>query len=159
MMTMTSASASNELWQDAIEEGTDPLFSSDPFSSDQRPVSKQATSNIPPAKVQVVESGVPTSTATDNPRPSRKFGIADAWRNRDMSLSNSIRSHRKLLAALAFVCVVVSMGVLIASLKKVPSTEMGVQYNIHKKQLEDATKSGGLFIGPPGFKFIKVQYC
>eukprot|EP00585_Thalassiosira_rotula_P013638 CAMPEP_0196133266 /NCGR_PEP_ID=MMETSP0910-20130528/2555_1 /TAXON_ID=49265 /ORGANISM="Thalassiosira rotula, Strain GSO102" /LENGTH=453 /DNA_ID=CAMNT_0041392975 /DNA_START=114 /DNA_END=1475 /DNA_ORIENTATION=+ len=152
---MTSASASNELWQDAIEEGTDPLFSSDPFSSDQRPVSKQATSNIPPAKVQVVESGVPTSTATDNPRPSRKFGIADAWRNRDMSLSNSIRSHRKLLAALAFVCVVVSMGVLIASLKKVPSTEMGVQYNIHKKQLEDATKSGGLFIGPPGFKFIK----
>lgn len=32
---------------------------------------------------------------------------------------------------------------------------MGVQYNIHKKQLEDATKSGGLFIGPPGFRFIK----
>jgi len=37
----------------------------------------------------------------------------------------------------------------------VPSTEMGVQYNVHKKQLEDATKSGGLFLGPPGFRFIK----
>ena len=38
---------------------------------------------------------------------------------------------------------------------KVPSTEMGVQYNVHKKQLEDATKSGGLFVGPPGYRFIK----
>ena len=32
---------------------------------------------------------------------------------------------------------------------------MGVQYNIHKKQLDEATKSGGLFLGPPGFRFIK----
>jgi hypothetical protein len=55
-----------------------------------------------------------------------------------------------------FACVVcVSIGLLIASLRKVPSTEMGVQYNVHKKQLDDATKSGGLFLGPPGFRFIK----
>lgn len=32
---------------------------------------------------------------------------------------------------------------------------MGVQYNVHKKQLDDAAKSGGLFVGPPGFEFIK----
>jgi len=32
---------------------------------------------------------------------------------------------------------------------------MGVEYDVHKKQLEDATKSGGLFVGPPGFRFIK----
>ena len=55
-----------------------------------------------------------------------------------------------------FACVVcVSIGLLIASLRKVPSTEMGVQYNVHKKQLDDATKSGGLFLGPPGYRFIK----
>lgn len=155
MATMASASTSNELWQNAIEEGTDPFFSSDTISSDQGPVLKHAKSNTPPAKVTVVESGVPTATAAANPRPSRKFGPARAWRNVDMSLSNSIHRHKKLLAAFAFVCVIVSMGLLIASLKKVPSTEMGIQYNIHKKQLEDAIKSGGLFIGPPGFKFIK----
>jgi len=56
---------------------------------------------------------------------------------------------------IAFVVVSVSFGLIIASLKKVPSTEMGVQYNVHKKQLDEATKSGGLFLGPPGFHFIK----
>ena len=58
----------------------------------------------------------------------------------------------RLTFALVF-CVI--FGVLLASLGKVPSTEMGVQYNVHKKQLDDATKSGGLFVGPPGFRFIK----
>ena len=55
----------------------------------------------------------------------------------------------------AFVAVCVIIGVLAASFKKVPSTEMGVQYNVHKKQLDDATKSGGLFAGPPGYQFVK----
>ena len=36
---------------------------------------------------------------------------------------------------IAFVVISVSLGVLIASLKKVPTTEMGVQYNVHKKQV------------------------
>ena len=63
--------------------------------------------------------------------------------------------RRRLCWAFAFVCLCVAVGLIAASLKKVPSTEMGVQYNVHKKQLEDATKSGGLFLGPPGFRFIK----
>ena len=50
---------------------------------------------------------------------------------------------------LAFIA---GLGVLIASLRKVEETKYGVQYNIHKKQLDDAAKSGGLFIGPPGYK-------
>jgi hypothetical protein len=36
---------------------------------------------------------------------------------------------------IAFVVISVSLGVLFASLKKVPTTEMGVQYNVHKKQV------------------------
>ncbi|KAL3823166.1 hypothetical protein ACHAXA_010422 [Cyclostephanos tholiformis] len=64
-------------------------------------------------------------------------------------------SVNRFTVAFVVVVVAVSLGVLIASLKKVPSTEMGVQYNVHKKQLDEATKSGGLFIGPPGFRFIK----
>lgn len=64
--------------------------------------------------------------------------------------------RRKIRCWILFiVLLLVSIGLIIASLKKVPSTEMGVQYNVHKKQLDDASKSGGLFAGPPGFRFIK----
>ncbi|KAL7555296.1 hypothetical protein ACHAWF_018999 [Thalassiosira exigua] len=68
-------------------------------------------------------------------------------------MSSDLR--RRSCWAFAFVCLVVAISVIAASLKKVPTTEMGVQYNIHKKQLDDAAKSGGLFVGPPGFHFIK----
>jgi regulator of protease activity HflC (stomatin/prohibitin superfamily) len=47
------------------------------------------------------------------------------------------------------------LGVLIASLRKVEETSFGVEYNVHSKQLDDAAKSGGLFLGPPGYEFIK----
>jgi regulator of protease activity HflC (stomatin/prohibitin superfamily) len=54
-----------------------------------------------------------------------------------------------------FVCVAVGVGVLVSSLKKVDNNEYGVEYNRHKKQLYDASKTGGLFLGPPGYRFIK----
>ena len=63
---------------------------------------------------------------------------------------------RKVFILLFFLALTITgIGLLIASFKKVGSTEYGVQYNVHKKQLQDAVKSGGLFIGPPGYKFIK----
>ena len=77
---------------------------------------------------------------------------------------NTNNNHKHIMASpkakmfcwgFAFVAVCVIIGVLAASFKKVPSTEMGVQYNVHKKQLDDATKSGGLFAGPPGYQFVK----
>ena len=55
----------------------------------------------------------------------------------------------------AVVVVIIAIAVLVSSLKKVGETEYGVQYNVHKKQLDDATQSGGLFLGPPGYRFIK----
>jgi regulator of protease activity HflC (stomatin/prohibitin superfamily) len=47
------------------------------------------------------------------------------------------------------------IGLLAASLKKVGSTEYGLEYNVHNKQLDDIAKTGGLHLGPPGFEFIK----
>jgi len=44
---------------------------------------------------------------------------------------------------------------LATSLKKVKSTEYGVQYTSYSKKLDDAARTGGLHIGPPGYKFIK----
>jgi len=104
----------------------------------------------PPAPVKEAKGVDNPSTLTtdypDSPLPDRRPITA----SRRMGLGTKI-----LCWAFAFVVLCVCVGVLAASLKKVPSTEMGVQYDVHRKQLEDATKSGGLFLGPPGFRFIK----
>jgi prohibitin 2 len=83
-------------------------------------------------------------------------GIRD-WRNRPpRELSpQAVKIRRIALAVFIFVVFAVGIGVLVSSLKKVDNNEYGVQYQVHKKQLDDATKSGGLFLGPPGYKFIK----
>jgi regulator of protease activity HflC (stomatin/prohibitin superfamily) len=41
------------------------------------------------------------------------------------------------------------------SLRKLDSTEYGLEYAIHAKRLDDEAKTGSLFSGPPGFQFIK----
>jgi len=65
-------------------------------------------------------------------------------------------SGKKLFYYLGIGAVLITgLSVLAASLKRVESTEHGVQYNVHRKKLDDAAKSGGLFIGPPGYEFIK----
>ena len=83
-------------------------------------------------------------------------GIRD-WRNRPpRELSpRAVGIRRIAWAVFIFVCLAVVIGVLVSSLTKVDNNEYGVQYNVHKKQLDDASKSGGLFLGPPGYKFIK----
>jgi regulator of protease activity HflC (stomatin/prohibitin superfamily) len=54
------------------------------------------------------------------------------------------------------VCVVLIVGlsVLLASLKRLDSTQYGVKYHVHKKQLDDLVSVGGLHSGTPGFQFI-----
>ena len=41
------------------------------------------------------------------------------------------------------------------SVKKLGDTQYGLEYDVHKKRLDDAAKTGGLHLGPPGYKFIK----
>ena len=40
-------------------------------------------------------------------------------------------------------------------MKKVSSTEYGLEYNVYTKQLDEIAKGGGLHAGPPGFEFVK----
>ena len=49
----------------------------------------------------------------------------------------------------------VSIILLAISLKKVEETEYGLLYTRWSKNLDDDAQSGGLFAGPPGFRFIK----
>ena len=57
-----------------------------------------------------------------------------------------------IFVGLIFVIGIVLLGL---SLKKLDSTEYGLEYHPRRKELDEAAKSGGLHIGPPGFKFVK----
>jgi prohibitin 2 len=50
---------------------------------------------------------------------------------------------------------VTGITLLATSLQKLSSNEYGVEYNVHKKKLSDAAKTGGLHLGPPGYEFIR----
>lgn len=73
------------------------------------------------------------------------------WRSRERS-ATELRNRKICYIIFAVVVFSTGLGVLIASLRKVDETSYGIQYNIHKKQLNDAAKSGGLFLGPPGYE-------
>ena len=45
--------------------------------------------------------------------------------------------------------------ILIMSLRRLESTEYGLEYHPRKKELDEAAKQGGLHAGPPGFEFVK----
>jgi len=61
-----------------------------------------------------------------------------------------------LIAILGCVLLFTVVVLLSSSLKKVASTEFGVQYDVFSKRLADTPKRGGLHLGPPFFRFIKV---
>jgi hypothetical protein len=81
--------------------------------------------------------------------------VVQEWRTRERSPTES-RNRKICLILFAVAVFITGLGVLIASLRKVEETSYGVQYNIHKKQLDDAAKSGGLFLGPPGYEVCSL---
>jgi len=70
-------------------------------------------------------------------------------------LCSTPTSKRKLWTS-GIVILLFLIGVLLAtSIKKVDNTKFAALYDIHSKQLQDAARDGGLYMGPPGFRFIK----
>ena len=66
--------------------------------------------------------------------------------SRRRSLTEKEKLVRKMIAAAIGVIVFLTGIILLAkSLKKVPETEIGLKYKYHRKKLDDAAKSGGLF--------------
>lgn len=55
----------------------------------------------------------------------------------------------------AIAWIIISIILISVSLKKLSTTEYGVEYDRWKKTLDDAAKSGGLHNGPPGYRFVK----
>jgi len=65
-------------------------------------------------------------------------------------------SHKKIAIGTFSIAVLVLIIILLAtSLKRLTSVQYGLEYDRITKFLDDAAKSGGLHIGPPGFKFVK----
>jgi len=153
---------------DAIEEGEPVSSSWEPFAAnttDSKPDIKEESESTKRINIRESESDdqsslKPTAFAIEIESVNKPSPAPSSTNHRDSSPPTNRRptmasTTKKLLWTFALVVLLVIIGVIAASLKKVSSTEMGVQYNIHKKQLLDATKSGGLFIGPPGYRFIK----
>jgi regulator of protease activity HflC (stomatin/prohibitin superfamily) len=67
--------------------------------------------------------------------------------------SKKMTRYAVIFLVLAVVATVI--GLLASSFRKLGSTQYGLEYNVHKKQLADAATAGGLHAGPPGFYFIK----
>ncbi|KAL7519108.1 hypothetical protein ACHAWX_004283 [Stephanocyclus meneghinianus] len=141
-----------ELWHDAIEEAN-PIAT---YSWDKGEKIVDSPAELTAIKIREAEDTQSTAGRKQSCSSSTmaRCNPVDLWHNRDMSAS-AIHRRKSCCWIIMLAIILVAIGLLVASLKKVPSTEMGVQYNIHKKQLDDAIKSGGLFVGPPGFRFIK----
>lgn len=60
-----------------------------------------------------------------------------------------------IYSSLFTISLIIAIVLLSTSFKKLTSTEIGLEYDRIAKILDDAAKSGGLHVGPPGFKFIK----
>jgi len=94
----------------------------------------------------------------------------DIWTNRkqesnsnnDTMVSRNERSNEEKLIikrvsiGSCIVLAIVAIALIAASLKKVEETEYGLMYTRFSKRLDDEAQSGGLFPGPPGFRFIKI---
>ena len=75
-------------------------------------------------------------------------------RSRELS-PEQVMFRRIGIAIISFLLLLAGIIILSYSLKKVTTTEVGLKYKRWRKELDDAAKSGGLFLGPPGFRFIK----
>lgn len=70
-------------------------------------------------------------------------------------ISCSPRTNKLSLTTAGVISLIVVVVLLAVSLKKLSSVEYGLEYDRLAKELDDAAKSGGLHIGPPGFEFVK----
>jgi len=62
------------------------------------------------------------------------------------------KCRKVTLIVIALVIVALGIALLVSSLRKIEETQLGIEYDVYRKELDDAAKSGGLFFGPPGYR-------
>jgi hypothetical protein len=123
------------------DSGSDKEMLKDKITADLESVDVVIIEETPEKKVEVKEKK--TFWTNRRNRPAREYSPQE------------IRNRRIAIGVFVFVVLVTGIIVLVRSLNKLDSTEYGVQYNSHSKQLDEAAKTGGLHAGPPGYEFIK----
>lgn len=76
-------------------------------------------------------------------------------RNSSAADNNEVDRRYVWCGVCCLVILVIAAGLIGASLQKLKSTEYGLEYDVYAKKLDEAAKTGGLHLGPPGFEFIK----
>jgi len=118
--------------------------------------SHQATATyVSPSHVVPNKAEVDIEIESLTPVREKVYSFSKNMASRSSELTPDERRNRKKgCAVIAFLVLSVIIGVLASSFSKVENTEYGLQYNVHAKELDDAAKSGGLFLGPPGYYFV-----
>lgn len=90
----------------------------------------------------------PINSTQASPGPNRSGASSDNPRlDFRMPALFDTKIKKALWGLLAFAIVLTGICLVGVSLKKVDSTEYGLEYNIHNKQLDDIAKAGGLHVG------------
>lgn len=102
-----------------------------------------------------VEEAVEESGAAENQsvRPTLRDNMRNTYADTRCGRDPSFRN--KVCCGFIFIVFLTAAILVGMSLKRVSTTEYGISYSKYSKQLSDASNSGGLFVGPPGFRFIK----
>lgn len=105
---------------------------------------------------QDLEVNKPTKVTNLSNPPQQSRSSSTTRRGQGGSMSWCDTQPKKIAwGCFIFVLLITAATLLGVSLKKVESTEYGLEYNIHSKQLDAIAKVGGLHLGPPGYEFIK----
>jgi regulator of protease activity HflC (stomatin/prohibitin superfamily) len=95
----------------------------------------------------------PTTGAAAAPAATPTRGNHHRWRSAATTVSESCTP---MVACSVLVIILIAVIIILScSLRRLGSTQYGVRYNVHNKHLDEAARTGGLHIGPPGFRFIK----
>lgn len=69
----------------------------------------------------------------------------------------SDRRTKYAITGIVTVAVIIAIALIAASLKRISSTQFGVEYDIWKKELEAKSTPPGLYFGPIGYRFVKFS--
>lgn len=69
----------------------------------------------------------------------------------------SDRRTKYTISGIVTVAVIITIALIAASLRKISSTQFGVEYDIWKKELEAKSTPPGLYFGPIGYRFVKFS--
>jgi len=99
-----------------------------------------------PTVIPVVTTTYNTNNSNNSNSSNNRRAMIDPDRKKMICRSSTVT---------CVLLVIVSIALIAVSFKKLEENQFGLLYDVWRKDLDDEAQSGGLFSGPPGFKFVK----